>query len=51
MEADGLFNVSKEVIGLKKEYDKLNKVLCGIRSMEKLPDALIITDLKGIKCC
>jgi small subunit ribosomal protein S2 len=48
MEADGLFNVlpKKEVIGLKKEYDKLNKVLCGIRSMEKLPDALIITDPK-----
>ena len=48
MEADGLFEVlpKKEVIGLKKEYDKLNKVLCGSRNMEKLPDALIIVDPK-----
>ena len=48
MEADGLFEVlpKKEVIGLKKEYDKLNKVLCGIRNMEKLPDALIIVEPK-----
>lgn len=48
MEADGLFEVlpKKEVIGLKKEYEKLNKVLCGIRNMEKLPDALIIVDPK-----
>ena len=48
MEAGGLFEVlpKKEVIGLKKEYDKLNKVLCGIRNMEKLPDALIIVDPK-----
>ena len=48
MEADGLFEVlpKKEVIGLKKEYDKLNAVLCGIRNMEKLPDALIIVDPK-----
>ena len=48
MEADGLFEVlpKKEVIGLKKEYDKLNKVLCGIRNMEKLPNALIIVDPK-----
>ena len=48
MEADGLFEVlpKKEVIGLKKEYEKLNKVLCGIRNMDKIPDALIITDPK-----
>ena len=48
MEADGTFEMlpKKEVIGLKKEYDKLNKVLCGIRNMEKLPDALIIVDPK-----
>ena len=36
----------KEVIGLKKEYEKLNRVLSGIRDMEKLPNALIITDPK-----
>ena len=48
MESDGLFEVlpKKEVIGLRKEYEKLNKVLCGIRNMEKLPDALIIIDPK-----
>ena len=48
MEADGTFEVlpKKEVIGLKKEYDKLNKVLCGIREMYKLPNALIIVDPK-----
>ena len=48
MEADGTFDIlpKKEVIGLKKEYDKLNKVLGGIREMEKLPNALIITDPK-----
>ena len=48
MEADGTFEVlpKQEVIGLKKEYDKLNRVLCGIRNMEKLPSALIIVDPK-----
>ena len=46
MEADGTFDVlpKKEVVGLKKEYDKLNKILCGIRSMEKLPQAMFIVD-------
>lgn len=48
MEENGTFDVlpKKEVIGLKKEYEKLNKVLCGIRNMEKLPNALIIVDPK-----
>ncbi len=48
MEANGMFDVlpKKEVIGLKKEYDKLNRVLCGIRAMDKLPNALIIVDPK-----
>ncbi len=46
METDGTFEKlpKKEVIGLKKEYDKLNKNLCGIREMNKLPGALIIVD-------
>ena len=48
MEETGKFDIlpKKEVIGLRKEYDKLNRVLCGIRTMEKLPNALIITDPK-----
>ena len=28
----------------KKEYDKLNKILCGIRNMDKLPQAMFIVD-------
>ena len=46
MESDGTFEKlpKKEVIGLKKEYEKLNKNLCGIREMTKLPQALIIVD-------
>lgn len=46
MEKDGTFDLlpKKEVIKLKKEYDKLNKVLCGIRNMHKLPQALYIVD-------
>ena len=46
MEKDGTFDLlpKKERIGLKKEYDKLNKILCGIREMNKLPDALYIVD-------
>ena len=48
MENNGTFDVlpKKEVIGLKKEYEKLNKVLCGIRAMDRLPNALIIVDPK-----
>ena len=46
MEEDGTFDLlpKKEVIGLKKEYEKLNKNLRGIRDMKKLPNALIIVD-------
>ena len=46
MEKDGTFDKlpKKEVMGLKKEYDKLNKNLCGIREMEKLPQAVVIVD-------
>ena len=46
MENDGTFDKlpKKEVVGLKKEYDKLNKNLCGIREMTKLPQAVIIVD-------
>lgn len=34
----------KERIKINKEYDKLNKILCGIREMKKLPQAVIIVD-------
>ena len=48
MEADGKFDLlpKKEVIGLKKEHDKLDKILGGIREMVKLPQAIIIVDPK-----
>ena len=48
MEEDGTFDAlpKKEVIGLKKEYEKLNKNLRGIRDMKKLPQALVIVNPK-----
>ncbi len=46
MEKDGTFEKlpKKEVIKIRKEYEKLNKYLCGIRNMKKVPEALIIVD-------
>ena len=46
MEQDGIFDLlpKKEVSKLRKEYDKLNTLLCGIRDMYKLPNALYIVD-------
>ena len=48
MEENGTFDrlPKKEVIKIKKEYDKLKKLLEGIRGMEKLPQAMIIVDPK-----
>ncbi|HET6872489.1 MAG TPA: 30S ribosomal protein S2 [Sporolactobacillaceae bacterium] len=46
MEENGTFDVlpKKEVIGLKKEQERLEKFLGGIKEMESLPDALFIVD-------
>lgn len=46
MESDGTFELlpKKEIIGLRKEYDKLNKNLRGIREMKKIPNAMVIVD-------
>jgi small subunit ribosomal protein S2 len=48
MKSEGKFELlpKKEVAKLQKEYDKLNKILCGIREMKKLPQAMIIVDPK-----
>ena len=48
MEENGTFDVlpKKEVIQIKKEYEKLNNLLGGIREMTKLPQAIIIVDPK-----
>ena len=53
MEADGTFEVlpKKEVINLKKELDKLQRNLGGIKDMKKLPDAIFIVDPKKERIC
>lgn len=46
MEEDGIFDVlpKKEVVELKKEYDRLIKFLGGIREMKSMPSALFVVD-------
>ena len=46
MEKDGTFEAlpKKEVIKIKKEYDKLVKNLRGIREMKRMPQAMVIVD-------
>jgi small subunit ribosomal protein S2 len=46
MQEDGTFEVlpKKEVIQLKKELERLEKFLGGIKDMKQLPDALFIID-------
>ena len=53
MEQDGTFDVlpKKEVIQLRKEMDKLQKNLGGIKNMKKLPDAIFVVDPKKERIC
>ena len=46
MEQDGTFEVlpKKEVINLRKEMERLNKFLGGIREMKELPAAMFVVD-------
>ncbi|MBB3867865.1 30S ribosomal protein S2 [Geobacillus sp. NFOSA3] len=46
MAEDGIFDVlpKKEVIRLKKEQERLEKFLGGIKEMKELPDALFVID-------
>ncbi len=46
MEADGIFDVlpKKEVIQIKKEFDKLNRFLGGIRNMKKVPELVFVVN-------
>lgn len=46
MEEDGTFDVlpKKEVVELRKEYERLEKFLGGIREMKEMPKALFIVD-------
>ena len=53
MAEDGTFDVlpKKEVIALKKEWDKLEKNLGGIKDMGRIPDAIFIVDPKKERIC
>lgn len=53
MSEDGTFDVlpKKEVIALKKEWDKLERNLGGIKGMNKIPDAIFIVDPKKERIC
>ena len=48
MEKDGTFDklTKKEVIKIRKEYEKLDSYFCGLREMKKIPQAMIIVDPK-----
>jgi len=48
MEENGTFDAlpKKEVLKIRKEYDRLNTYFAGVREMKKLPDAMIIVDPK-----
>ena len=53
MEEDGTFErlPKKEVIALKKEQEKLEKNLGGIKEMKRLPDAIFVVDPKKEQIC
>lgn len=53
MSQDGTFDVlpKKEVTALKKEWEKLEKNIGGIKTMKKLPDAIVIIDPKKERIC
>ncbi len=53
MSQDGTFEVlpKKEVIALKKEWEKLEKNLGGIKNMTRVPDAIFVVDPKKERIC
>lgn len=53
MAEDGTFDVlpKKEVIELRKEQEKLEKNLGGIKDMKKIPDVIFVVDPKNEKIC
>jgi len=53
MAIDGTFDVlpKKEVIALRKEWDKLEKNLGGIKDMKRVPDAIFVVDPKKERIC
>lgn len=53
MAEDGTFDVlpKKEVIALKKEWEKLEKNLGGIKNMKRIPDAIFVVDPRKERIC
>ena len=53
MEEDGTFDVlpKKEVTNLKKELEKLQKNIGGIKEMGRIPDAIFVVDPKKERIC
>ncbi len=53
MSEDGTFDVlpKKEVIKLRKQLDKLERNLGGIKDMRRLPDAVFVVDPKKERIC
>ena len=53
MEADGTFDVlpKKEVINLKKQQEKLEKNLGGIKEMQDIPDMIFVVDPRKERIC
>jgi len=53
MQEDGTFDVlpKKEVIALKKELEKLQKNLGGIKEMKHIPDIIFVVDPKKERIC
>ena len=53
MEKDGTFEAlpKKEVIQIKKEWEKLEKNLGGIKDMKRIPDAIFVVDPKKERIC
>lgn len=53
MSEDGTFALlpKKEVIELKKEWEKLEKNLGGIKNMKKIPDIIFVVDPKKERIC
>ena len=53
MSEDGTFDVlpKKEVAGLQKEWDKLEKNIGGIKNMKRIPDAIFVVDPKKEHIC
>ena len=53
MRENGTFDLlpKKEVAGLEKELEKLEKNLGGIKNMDRIPDAIFVVDPKKERIC